>query len=107
IDYRGEGVLVNRVVSDSPADHAGIEKGDVIVSVNTRTARTPEELSSIVRSARNGQTVRVIVVRDGQRKSLDVRLGSRGEAETPEYNDNDNNNDNDNDNDSDTWETPV
>jgi membrane-associated protease RseP (regulator of RpoE activity) len=80
IDYRGDGVLVNRVVSDSPADRAGIEQGDVIVSVNTRTTRSPDELATIVRGSRPGQTVRVTVVRDRQRKTMDVRLGSTSDS---------------------------
>jgi len=79
--YTGDGVLVNRVVEGGPADHAGIQKGDVIVSVNTSGVRSPEELATLVRGAREGQTVRVTVVRDSQRKSFDVRLGSRSDAE--------------------------
>src|SRR2546425_838908 len=51
LDYRGNGVLVNRVVADSPADRAGIRKGDVIVSFNSRTIDTPSELMQVVRSA--------------------------------------------------------
>src|SRR5512145_2877765 len=32
LNYKGDGVLVSRVVVDSPADRAGIKKGDVLVS---------------------------------------------------------------------------
>jgi C-terminal processing protease CtpA/Prc len=98
IRYTGDGVLVNRVVEDSPADRAGIQKGDVIVTVNTTTVRTPEELTKIVRGAREGQTVRVVVVRDSQRKSFDVTLGSREDANVPEvhvYRDDDDDHDGD------------
>jgi serine protease Do len=94
--YTGDGVLVSRVVEGGPADHAGILKGDVIVSVNTSVVRSPDELATLVRGAHEGQTIRVTVVRDSQRKSFDVRLGSRSNAE---MSDGDNDRDGDSDGD--------
>ncbi len=80
LDYRGSGVLVNRVASDSPAERAGVRKGDVIVSINSRAIDSPEELVDVVRSARVGQSVSVTVVRDGSRRSLTARLAARPES---------------------------
>lgn len=74
LDYQGSGVIVNRVVNDSPAERAGIRKGDVIVSFNSRTIDSPAELVDMVRGARVGQSVAVTVVRDGSRRSLNARL---------------------------------
>ena len=74
LDYQGSGVIVNRVSADSPAERAGIRKGDVIVSVNSRTVDSPSELSSVVRAARVGQSVSVAIVRDGSRRTLSARL---------------------------------
>ncbi len=89
LDYRGGGVLVSRVVVDSPAERAGIRKGDVIVGFNSRAIDSPEELVDVVRSARVGQTVAVTVVRNGSRRSLSAHLaawpeGSEEELDTPE-----------------------
>jgi len=81
------GVLVNRVVVDSPADRAGLRKGDVILSVNSRSVDSPGELSEIVGSLRSGQTVSLRISRDGERQTLSARLAARprqGELETPE-----------------------
>jgi len=89
LDYQGSGVIVNRVIADSPAERAGIRKGDVIVSVNSRTIDSPSELSDVVRAGRVGQTVAVTVVREGSRRSLSARL-----AEWPENMD-------------EGWETPY
>ena len=77
LDYRGSGVLVTSVVAGSPADRAGIRKGDVLVSFNSRTLDTPSALVDLVRDAKVGQNVSIIVVRDGQRRSLSARLASR------------------------------
>lgn len=79
MDYEGDGVLVSDVVDGSPADRAGIEKGDIIVSVNARGVESPSELTSIVRGARVGQTVSVIVFRDGRRRTLSAKLGERSD----------------------------
>jgi len=81
LDYRGSGVLVTRVVADSPAERAGLEKGDVLVSFNSRTIDTPSELVEVVRGARIGQSVTLAVVRDGQRRSLTARLSARPESD--------------------------
>ena len=77
LDYRGEGVLVNRVVENSPAERAGIEKGDVIVSVDQRSVESPDELASIVRAQGSGETVSIRIVRDGERRTLEARLSGR------------------------------
>lgn len=77
LDYRGEGVLVNRVVENSPAERAGIEKGDVIVSVEQRAVDSPDELANIVRAQSAGETVSIRIVRDGERRTLEARLSAR------------------------------
>jgi membrane-associated protease RseP (regulator of RpoE activity) len=83
--YDGEGVLVSRVLQGSPADRAGLRKGDVIVSLNGRSAESPEQLTRLVRDARVGQTVALVVVRDGDRRTLSARLASRPEdADLPD-----------------------
>ena len=77
LDYQGSGVIVNRVVEDSPADKAGIRNGDVIVSVDSRIIDTASELVEVVHGARVGQTVALSIVRDGARRSISARLADR------------------------------
>ena len=75
--YEGSGVLVNQVMVGSPADRAGLRKGDVIVSMNGRSAESPEQFTRMVQDARIGQTVSLTVMRDGDRRTLSARLASR------------------------------
>jgi C-terminal processing protease CtpA/Prc len=80
MDYRGEGVLVNRVLEGSPAEKAGIEKGDVIVSVNDKSVRDPEQLYEAVHSLHSGDRARIEIVRDGKHQTLNATLSSRAET---------------------------
>src|SRR4029077_10596732 len=77
LDYKGDGVLVNRVVPQSPADRAGLRNGDVIVRLNSRPVRTPEDLSNLVQAGRPGQSVALEIVRDGERRTLNAKLAAR------------------------------
>jgi len=79
MSYQGSGVLVNRVVSDSPADRAGLRKGDVIVRIGGRSVESPDEVTRIVHDSRVGQTLTLTIDRDGDRRTLTARLGSRSE----------------------------
>ncbi len=82
LDLRGDGVLVNRVVSGSPADRAGIRKGDVITAVNGRSVESPEELADVIRAQSSGSTASVrIARRGGESQAISVRLGNRSEAQ--------------------------
>jgi membrane-associated protease RseP (regulator of RpoE activity) len=85
IGYNGDGVLVSGVESDSPADKAGIKKGDVITGFNSRTVNSPSALSDAVTNAKPGQNVSLGIWRDGSRRSVNVKVGERpADADTPE-----------------------
>jgi serine protease Do len=77
MSYKGQGVLVNRVVEDSPADRAGVKKGDVITSFNSRSVDSPDGLADLVGQGKDGQSVALRVVRDGQARTLTAKLAAR------------------------------
>jgi membrane-associated protease RseP (regulator of RpoE activity) len=95
LNLNSDGVLVNRVVSDGPADRGGVRKGDVIVRFNSRSVDSPSSLADLVGDAREGQTIALAVVRQGQTRTLSVTLAARPEDEGENDNDNNNNNDED------------
>ena len=87
IGYNGDGVLVSGVESDSPADKAGVKKGDVITAFNSRTVNSPSALSDAVAAGKPGQSVSLGLWRDGSRRSVTVKLGERpADLDTPESN---------------------
>jgi len=72
-----EGALVNRVEDESPADEAGILRGDVIVEVNREKVGDSGDLVDAVRDLEPGSKVDVVVLREGLRKTLKVEVAKR------------------------------
>lgn len=88
LDLTRDGLLVNRVFDGSPAERAGVRKGDVILRYDGRTVTDPDDLRTAVRDTRPGQTIELEVWRDGRRLALDVEVGElptgdRDTFETP------------------------
>ena len=79
-----EGALVNTVEDGSPADNGGIRRGDLILEVNHEATRDPSDLVQLVRDLEPGSRVPVLIWRDGVRKTLNLKVGSRPEgSDTP------------------------
>lgn len=72
-----KGAAIVSVVPNGPADQAGIQVGDVIVSFDGKTIETSEQLGNAIRSHRPGDDVSVTFVgRDGTRSTVTVSLGT-------------------------------
>ncbi|MGI8499541.1 MAG: HhoA/HhoB/HtrA family serine endopeptidase [Hassallia sp.] len=67
------GVLVMRVLPNSPAAAAGMRLGDVIVQIDGQAVTTAEDLQNIVENSRLGQTLQVKIQRGNQTQLLSVR----------------------------------
>lgn len=69
-----KGVYVDSLMDNGAAKDAGVEKGDVIVSVNDREVNTSSQLQAAVGTLRPGDEVNMIIMRDGTEKSLTAVL---------------------------------
>ena len=80
------GALVSQVTADSPADKAGIKRGDVIVSFDGQKLEAMHQLPYLVAKTPVGETVPVGVVRAGTPKTFQVKIGELedDDGETPE-----------------------
>lgn len=77
-----KGALVGDVTADGPADKAGMKIEDIVVSVNGEAIDSSTELTRRVARAKVGDALRLEVLRDGRRQTLNVRAGRRpSEAE--------------------------
>jgi len=71
-----KGIIITQVIQGGPAYKAGLQELDVIMSVDRKTPKDSADLQKIVRSAKIGQTISVLVNRSGQFKVVKVRLES-------------------------------
>jgi peroxiredoxin len=69
------GALVRSVVPDSPAERAGLEAGDRILSLDGHSVSTPEDLVMLTASQAPGTRVAVAVVRGEKKRLLAATLG--------------------------------
>lgn len=70
------GAFVGRTVAEGPADRAGIKPGDLIVAIDGTPLEAQFNLAAAVSQRVPGSIARVDLVRSGERRSLDVELGS-------------------------------
>jgi serine protease Do len=75
------GALVSQVHPRSPAEAAGIRRGDVIVSYRREEIDDLRALPRAVSASRVGEEVELELIRDGRRQSVIVRMGELAEAE--------------------------
>ncbi|MFY9269367.1 MAG: trypsin-like peptidase domain-containing protein [Candidatus Manganitrophaceae bacterium] len=69
-----QGALVSQVMERSPAERAGILRGDVIVEYDGKTVGRMHELPSLVAETPIGKTVPVRIIRDGTPVQLKVKI---------------------------------
>ena len=87
-----EGVIVQTVVKDSPADKAGLEAGhtsatingeevrlggDIITKINGKNVASMEDLVEMIQDSEPGDELELTILRDGQEKTATATLGTQ------------------------------
>ena len=75
-----DGAAVTDVTSGSPADNAGLKRGDVIVQIGDTQIKNTGNVATAVRKHQPGEKVTVTYVRGSDRKTADVTLVQRPDA---------------------------
>jgi len=73
------GVLVAKVLEDSPAQKAGIKDSDIIRKLDNKAINNVRELLSLVAKSEVGRKVKVSVSREKKELNLEVQIGERPE----------------------------
>ena len=74
-----KGVLISDVVSESPAEKAGVQAGDIIIEFDGKKLDGPQDLQRAVASASPGKAMPMTLWRDKGNKTVEIRIG-----ETPD-----------------------
>ena len=74
-----DGIVVNRMARASGAFQAGLQPGDVIVSLNGQPIADPSQFVRLIADSAIGSTVRVEVLREGQRTTLRIPIEAQQE----------------------------
>lgn len=77
---RARGAVINEILIGGPADKAGLEKGDVILSVADADINDDSGLRFKLATLRRGETTRVEYVRDGSTRSARVKVDTPQET---------------------------
>lgn len=82
-------VVITQVMSDSPADKAGVQAGDQLIAADETKLYEFDELLAILRDKEAGERIRLSLKRDDEQievaPKLEVRPDSRGRAAEPYY----------------------
>ena len=72
-----QGALIESVVNGSPAESAGLQKGDVVTKIDGTELKTESAFAEIIDSHEPGDVVSLTVERNGQEMTIKVTLGTR------------------------------
>ncbi len=69
------GAIVVKLTKNSPAGKAGVRTGDTILEVNGKRVKDPRDLARKIAHVRPGDEARLLILRDGEKKTIRVRIG--------------------------------
>ena len=79
---KARGALVTQVIENSPAEKAGIEAGDVILSFDGKDIPRMRELPKIVALTETNKEVEVVVWRNEEKKTISASVGGNADIKT-------------------------
>lgn len=77
-----QGVAIESVTPETPAARAGLKTGDVVVEFDGEQVRSVRSFTRLVQETAPGRTVKVTIVRDGRRQTLDITPEESGRFST-------------------------
>jgi serine protease Do len=87
------GALISDVVAGGPAEKAGLKAGDVVLEYNGKKVQDSRQLQLAVAETKPGTSVPLEVLRDGNKKTVDVTVKQLKGGDEVAKNDSENSND--------------
>lgn len=76
------GVLISSIIPDSPAEDAGIKRGDVIIEIDGIAVKSAQQLRNTIVTITPKTKTELMISRDGRIRNVDVILGEMGAEDT-------------------------
>ena len=80
-----DGVEVHQVLVASPAANAGLRGDDILLAIDGQDLTEPEDLGKVVQASEPGDTLDVVVIRDGARMTLPIVIAANADQASPLY----------------------
>src|SRR5687767_7184703 len=74
---KNRGELIRAVTPGAAAARAGIQQGDVVITVNNQPVNADQSLAYLISNLEIGSRVPIELIRDGQRRTVTVTIGER------------------------------
>lgn len=74
---KNQGEIIGRVEPDGPGARAGLRTGDVVTAINGQAVTPDRTLSYLVANAKPGSSIKLDIIRGGQRQSLNATVATR------------------------------
>jgi serine protease DegQ len=71
------GALIVGVEPDGPADRAGIKRGDILITVESKTVANSSDILNLIAALPPGQTATFTVIRNQTEKPVEIKIGKR------------------------------
>jgi serine protease DegQ len=79
-----EGALIAGVFKGSPADHAGIKPGDIMIAVENKKVTNSSVMLNLIAALSPGQATTITVMRNQAEKSVEINIGRRPKPMPPD-----------------------
>lgn len=89
LNLKSKGLEIEEVNEKSGAKEAGLQKGDVILTIEGKKVKKIEEVGALLKDRKAGSTVKMTFRREGKELTAEVRLAARGELFSDQMNRND------------------
>ena len=71
------GVMIGRVIKDSPADKAGLRANDIITKIDGQEIKEVDDVKKIIETKKIGDKIRIEIIRNGYSQMIFAEIGKR------------------------------
>lgn len=83
-NLKSGGVMVTAIMRNSPAEHAGLIPGDIMISIDKKNVSSPDQAIETITSLEPGSEVKIKILRGWEQQELIAVIAQRPSAKIPE-----------------------